>query len=100
MASSALALGLFAVTAGLGALKGGGTGHLAVASVGAAEPGAAAAEALVAAISDASYVYRATKPSAPPAGKLGAVLRAAGVEVRVALPPVGFGDWNDLDRKG
>lgn len=33
------------------------------------------------------------------AGKLRAVLQAAGVEVRVALPPVGFGDWNDLDRK-
>jgi leucyl aminopeptidase len=62
-----------AVAAGLALLKAGGTGHLAVASAGAAEPDAAAAEALVAAVSDAVYVYRATKPSAAPAGKLAAV---------------------------
>jgi leucyl aminopeptidase len=62
-----------AVAAGLAALKTGGTGHLAVVSAGAAEPDAATAEALVCAVSDAAYVYRATKPSAAPAAKLSAV---------------------------
>jgi leucyl aminopeptidase len=59
-----------AVAGGLALLKGGGTGHLAVVSAGAAAPDAALAEALVAAVAEAAYVYRATKPSAPPAGKL------------------------------
>jgi leucyl aminopeptidase len=62
-----------AVANGLALLKGGGTGHLAVVSAGAATPDAAVAEALVAAVTEAVYVYRATKPSAPPAGKLKAV---------------------------
>jgi hypothetical protein len=34
------------------------------------------------------------------AGRLRVSLQAAGVEVRVALPPEGFGDWNDLDQEG
>ncbi len=59
-----------ALGAGLGLLKGGGTGHLAVFSAGAAPADAASAEALVAAVTEATYVYRATKPSAPPAGAL------------------------------
>ena len=59
-----------AVSAGVALLKGGGSAHLAVLSAGAAAVDAAAAEALVAAVTEASYVYRATKPSAPAAGKL------------------------------
>jgi leucyl aminopeptidase len=59
-----------AVAGGLALLKGGGTGHLAVVCAGVATPDAAVAEALVAVVTEADYVYRATKPSAPPAGKL------------------------------
>ena len=62
-----------AAGAGLALLKAGGTAHLAVLSAGAAEPDGAAAEALVAAVGEASYTYRATKPSAPAAGRLGTV---------------------------
>lgn len=61
-----------ALAAGVGAIKGGGAKHLAVALVG-AETNAAHAEALVAAVSDATYVYRHTKPSAPAAGALAKV---------------------------
>jgi leucyl aminopeptidase len=61
-----------AVQAGVTMLKGGGTAQLAVALVG-AEPTAAHAEALVAAVQEATYVYRLTKPSAAPAAKLNAV---------------------------
>jgi leucyl aminopeptidase len=63
-----------AVAAGLGALKALGVAHLAVARVGfdAAldEP---AARALAAAVGDAVYLYRHTKPSAPTAPKLARV---------------------------
>ncbi|MEP7283148.1 MAG: leucyl aminopeptidase [Rubrivivax sp.] len=62
-----------AATAGLGLLKGGGTQRLAVLVAGAPLDGAAA-EAVVAATTDAVYLYRATKPSAPPASALAAVL--------------------------
>ena len=62
-----------AVAAGLGALKGGGAKSVAVALAGAVDAGAAHGEALVAAASDALYVYRATKPSAPAASKLASV---------------------------
>jgi len=62
-----------AVAAGVGALKGGGTKQLAVALAGVDDVGAAFGEALVAAVSDAVYLYRATKPSAPPAAKLAGV---------------------------
>jgi leucyl aminopeptidase len=61
-----------AVQAGVTMLKGGGTAQLAVALVG-AETTAAHAEALVAAVQEATYVYRLTKPSAAPAAKLNAV---------------------------
>jgi len=60
-----------AVAAGLGELKPKGVKHVAVIAAGAAE--AAHAEALVAAATDATYVYRHTKPSAPPAPVLQAV---------------------------
>lgn len=61
-----------AVGAAVSALKSGGTARLAVALLG-AEAGAAHGEALVTAVSEATYVYRATKPSAPAAPKLSAV---------------------------
>jgi leucyl aminopeptidase len=54
----------------LAQLKGGGAKHVAVAVVGAGELGEPHAEALVAAVGDATYVYRHTKPSAPPASAL------------------------------
>jgi leucyl aminopeptidase len=59
-----------AFAAGLGLLKGGGAKHVAVVVSGAGPLAAAPAEALVAAASDASYVYRHTKPSAPAAPAL------------------------------
>jgi leucyl aminopeptidase len=55
-----------AAAAGLGLLKSGGARQLGVAVVG-APLDAAVAEALVIAASDATYLYRHTKPSAPPA---------------------------------
>ncbi len=58
-----------ALAAGLGLLKGGGAKHVAVAVIGAA-PTDAHAEALVAVATEQTYVYRHTKPSAPPASKL------------------------------
>lgn len=61
-----------AVAAGIGAVKGGGSKNAAFALVGAA-PTAAHAEALATAAAEAVYVYRATKPSAPPASKLALV---------------------------
>lgn len=51
-----------AVAGGVAVLKGGGTRHLAVAVAG-GELGAAQAEAVVSAVTDATYLYRATKPS-------------------------------------
>ena len=54
----------------IGLIKGSGARHLGIAVVGAATLGAAEAEALVACASDATYTYRHTKPSAPPAAAL------------------------------
>jgi leucyl aminopeptidase len=62
-----------AFASGLAALKGGGSKHVAVALAGVGEATAAHAEALVAAVSDAMYVYRHTKPSAPAEAKLAKV---------------------------
>jgi leucyl aminopeptidase len=59
-----------AVAAGLGALKGLGVAHLAVAQVGTARMTESHAEALTAAVADSVYVYRHTKPSAPAAPRL------------------------------
>ena len=61
-----------ALASGLAHLKGGGTRQLAVAMPD-LTPTAAHAEALVAAVGEAVYVYSATKPSASPAPKLAAV---------------------------
>jgi len=62
-----------AVAVGLGQLKALGVAELAVASVGGEALTAAHAEALVTAASDAVYIYRHTKPSAPAAPKLASV---------------------------
>jgi leucyl aminopeptidase len=62
-----------AAASGLGLLKSGGTKHVAVALAGEAALTAAHAEALVIAAADAAYLYRHTKPSAPPAPLLAKV---------------------------
>jgi leucyl aminopeptidase len=62
-----------AVGVGMQQLKGTGAKHVAVGLAGAGELGAAHAEALVAAVSDALYVYRHTKPSAPVAAAVNKV---------------------------
>ncbi|MBL0089087.1 MAG: leucyl aminopeptidase [Ideonella sp.] len=56
--------------AGMALLKSQGVKHLAVQIVGLATVGASHAEAVVAAVGDATYLYRATKPSAPTAAAL------------------------------
>jgi len=77
-----------AVAAGIGGLKGGGSRQLAVARVGGDALGAAHAQALVAAATDAVYVYRHTKPSAPEASKLAVVSLVCG---KAELGAVGQG---------
>ncbi|MGA0610706.1 leucyl aminopeptidase [Caldimonas sp. KR1-144] len=59
-----------AVGAGYAAIKQGGAKQVVVASAFEAALGATHAQALVAALSDAAYVYRHTKPSAPAAPML------------------------------
>jgi leucyl aminopeptidase len=54
----------------LAQVKAGGTKHAAAAVVGGGAVGAGHAEAMVAVASDATYVYRHTKPSAPAAAAL------------------------------
>jgi leucyl aminopeptidase len=74
-----------AVAAGLGALKALGVSYLAVARVGDESLGDAHAEALVAAVADAVYVYRHTKPSAPAAPRLAGVVLVAARKDAAAL---------------
>ena len=62
-----------AVAAGVAVLKGGGTRRLVVATAGFETLDATHGEALVAAVTEAVYVYRATKPSAPAASRLDSV---------------------------
>ena len=59
-----------AVVAAVGVLKGGGAKSVAVGMAAGGDPSAEQAEALVGAVCDSLYVYRATKPSAPPAASL------------------------------
>lgn len=59
-----------ALAQALGHLKAGGARHVAVALGTQGAPTAGHAEALVAAFSDATYLYTHTKPSAPPASQL------------------------------
>jgi leucyl aminopeptidase len=74
-----------AVTAGLGAVKGGGSRHLVVASALSQRLGEDHAQALVSAVAEALYVYRHTKPSAPAASKLQRVSLACGVAESAAV---------------
>jgi leucyl aminopeptidase len=65
-----------AVVAGVSAIKSGGARTLAVAFAADANQApldAAHAQALVAAVEESTYVFRTTKPSAPPVGALGTV---------------------------
>ncbi|MBK1615216.1 leucyl aminopeptidase [Rubrivivax gelatinosus] len=62
-----------AVAAGVAALKSGGTKDLAIAAVGFEALDAGHGEAVVAAVAESLYLYRATKPSAPAAPKLASV---------------------------
>ncbi len=73
-----------AVAAGLGALKSGGARHVCVAVAG-DDVDAAQAEALVAAASHATYVYRATKPTAAQAWKLQRVSLVCGAANQAAV---------------
>jgi leucyl aminopeptidase len=73
-----------ALVAGLGLLKGGGAKHLIVASALPQPFDAAQAQVLAAAVGDALYVYRHTKPSAPAASKLQRITLACGVAEEVA----------------
>jgi leucyl aminopeptidase len=59
-----------AVAAGLALIKGGGARHVAVAAVGAGSLTDGHAEALAAVVTDLTYLYRHTKPSAPAASRL------------------------------
>jgi len=73
-----------AVSAGVALIKGGGTAHLAVARLGAADVAAAEAEALVAAVSGTVYLYRHTKPSAAADSKLSNVSLVVGKSAAAA----------------
>ncbi|WKB52946.1 leucyl aminopeptidase [Eleftheria terrae] len=59
-----------AVASAAAVLKNGGAKHVGVVCANAQALTAEHAQALVAAVGEATYVYRATKPSAPPAGPL------------------------------
>jgi leucyl aminopeptidase len=74
-----------AVSAALGAIKGGGARSVAVAGAGLGELGAAHGEALVQAAVEATYVYRATKPSAPAASRLATVSLVCGKDEAKAV---------------
>jgi leucyl aminopeptidase len=62
-----------ALSLGVTYVKGSGARQLAVAAVGGPSWTSAQAEAVVAALTDATYLYRETKPSAPPPSKLAVV---------------------------
>jgi leucyl aminopeptidase len=74
-----------AVAAGLALLKGGGARHVLVASLMPQPLDESHAQALPAIVGDALYVYRHTKPSAPPAAKLQRVSMACGAGQAAAL---------------
>ena len=73
-----------AVAAGVVLVKGGGARKLAVARVGGEALTADLAQALVTAVADTLYVYRATKPSAPAPAKLAAVTLLCAKEEQAA----------------
>jgi leucyl aminopeptidase len=63
-----------AVASGIGLVKGMGARHVAVGYAGTGAMTDAHAEALVAAVGDATYIYRHTKPSAPSASPIDKVM--------------------------
>ena len=67
-----------AVASGIAHLKGLGAKHVAVGLAGAGVLTDAHAESLVAAVRDATYVYRHTKPSAPPASTISKITLLCG----------------------
>jgi leucyl aminopeptidase len=74
-----------ALAAGLGGLKGGGAKQVAVALADGEAPGATHGEALVRVAGDVVYLYRHTKPSAPPASKLAGVSLLCGKAAQAAV---------------
>jgi leucyl aminopeptidase len=74
-----------ALVAGLSALKGGGTRHVMVASALPQPLGETQAQVLPAAVGEATYVYRHSKPSAPAASKLNRVSLVCGVAEAAAV---------------
>ncbi len=62
-----------AVVSGINQIKGSGAKHVAVGWAGTGALSDAHAEALVTAVKDCTYVYRHSKPSAPPASTIGKV---------------------------
>jgi len=74
-----------AVSAGLALLKGGGARHLLVASALPQAVDAAQARSLTAAVGDALYVYRHTKPSAAAASRLQHITLACGAAEAAAV---------------
>jgi leucyl aminopeptidase len=74
-----------ALVAGLSVLKGGGTRHVMVASALPQPLGEAQAQVLPAAVGEATYVYRHSKPSAPAASKMHRVSLVCGVAEAAAV---------------
>jgi len=74
-----------AVAAALGALKHSGAKRLMLAWGGQQAMGAAAAEAAVRAVHSSLYVYRLTKPSAPPPSPIESLLLACAPEAEAAV---------------
>ncbi len=74
-----------ALAAGLALLKGGGAKQVAVAACGLGALAAEHAEALAVVASDQTYLYRRTKPSAPPAPRLERVHLVADKATAAAL---------------
>ncbi|MDT7834750.1 leucyl aminopeptidase [Aquabacterium sp. OR-4] len=79
-----------AAVSGLALLKGLAIKHLAVQIAGAGEATAAQAEALVQAVTDAVYLYRATKPSAPAAPVLAKLTLLVGSKAEAATATIGL----------
>ncbi|NRF69856.1 leucyl aminopeptidase [Aquincola sp. S2] len=79
-----------AAAAGFGALKGLGVKHVAIQLAGFGELQGVHAEAVAAAAGDAVYLYRTTKPSAPPAPKLEKLTLLAGTKAEGSALNGGF----------
>ena len=82
-----------AVGAGLAPLKGGGAQRLAIAVAGGPALEAAHGEAVAAAVHETLYVYRETKPSAPPAARLAGVTLVCGKGEATAAAELAYQLW-------